>query len=94
MTTKRTSKASQAKTTSRPSIYIGPSLKALPTNRVFKNGDVLANVQALIDECPAIKRLIVSVDKLAESQAKLRDSSSVESSFYKKIEKHFRKGAK
>lgn len=93
MTTKRSSKASKA-TTSRPSIYIGPSLKALPTNRVFKNAELLASVQALIEECPAIKRLIVPVDKLAESQAKLRDSSSVESSFYKKIQKHFRKGAK
>lgn len=96
MTTKRTSKASEEKpkVKQRPTIYVGPNLNSLSKNKIFKCGELMPHVQQLIDECPVIKQLIVPVTELGATQEKLKDSSSVESSFYKKVENHFRKGAK
>lgn len=74
-------------------IYIGPRIKSLGKNTVFKGGELMPHVKKLCEECPAINQLIVPVAELGAKQARLGDSTSAEFSFYKKIEKHFRKGA-
>lgn len=95
-TTKKTSKASSTKkpTQASATIYIGPSMRLLKKNTIFKDGKVGAHIEKVMTECQYIKHLIVPATELGKAQAKLKDPSSVESSFYKKIQKHFQKGAK
>lgn len=95
-TTKKTSKASSTKKPAQPSatIYIGPSTRLLKSNTIFKGGKVGAHIEKVMAECPHIKHLIVPATEAGKAQEKLKDPSSVESSFYKKIQKHFQKGAK
>lgn len=88
----KTSKTPEAQETT---IYIGPSLPSgqLARYTVFRNGNALPHVSQLIEQCPAMKALIVPVSKLAEKERKLKDSASVESSRFAEINKHY-KGAK
>lgn len=84
------------KTVQETTIYLGPSLPSgqLARYTTFRNGEPLPHVKMLIDECPAMKFLIVPVSKLAETERKLKESASVESSRFADINKHFKKGAK
>ena len=77
-------------------IYIGPSLPSgqLARYTTFLNGEVLPHVAQLIEECPAMKALIVPVSKLADTERKLLNSASVETKRFAEIRKHYRKGAK
>lgn len=84
------------KATQETTIYLGPSLPSgqLARYTVFRNGEALPHVKQFVEECPAMKFLIVPVSKLAETERKLKDSASVESSRFAEINKHFKKGAK
>lgn len=78
-------------------IYTGPALPGgqLARYTVFREGKMMPHIQALADECPALKKMIVPVSRLAETERKLSDSSSVEAGRFAEINKHFRnKGVK
>lgn len=77
-----------------PAIYVGPNLPGGKLSRytVFKNGAMMPHVAKLIEANPAIKSLIVPVSKLAETEQKLQDSSSVVASRYAELSKTFAKG--
>lgn len=82
--------------TQETTIYIGPSLPSgqLARYTVFRNGKALPHVAQLVEQCPAMKALIVPVSKLADTERKLLNSASVETKRFAEIRKHYRKGAK
>lgn len=76
-------------------IYIGPNLPGgkLFQFTTFKNGQLPAHVAQLIEECPALKLLLVTPSQLSTARAKLGDRSSVEATKFTEVRKHFYKGA-
>jgi hypothetical protein len=90
-------KATTTKQTAEPTIYTGPALPGgqLARYTVFREGKLMPHIQALVDECPALNKMIVPVSRLAETERKLSDSSSMEAGRFAEINKHFRnKGVK
>lgn len=85
--------AVEATEAAKPAIYIGPSLPAgrLTRYTIFKSGEVTSNVQRLIDECKALKFLIVPVSDLAAKNKQLSDRSSLVAVKYLEVLKHFTK---
>lgn len=75
--------------------YIGPTLPGGKLSRysTFRNG-LPVRVGKLVEECKALKTLLVPVSKLAASQQKLADRSSVQYARFAEVRKHFNKGAK
>lgn len=61
-------------------IYVGPTLikHGLVENTVFKGYELPKNVQALANENPCIRSLIVPVSRLTHVQARLNDTTSLE----------------
>lgn len=76
-------------------VYVGPRLPRgkLAQFSVFRGGNLPAHVQKLLDECPAMKFLLVPASKLAEARRKLNKSSSIEAAKFAEVRKHFYKGA-
>jgi hypothetical protein len=77
------------------SIYIGPTIPdaGLVKSTVFRSGKLPAHVQHLLNDCAALKSLIVPVSMLAAAEAKLKQTASVERARYEEARKHFSKGA-
>ena len=93
MSTKRAAKSVAAEPVKKgPTVYVGPSLPSLSRYTIFKRGELMPHIEKLLAECPNLKRLIVPVEKLGEIQRRLTDNSSLESSWYAEVQKHF-KGA-
>lgn len=95
-TTKEPEPVNDTTSKAEATIYVGPALPGgqLARYTVFRDGKLMPHVQAIADECQAVKVLIVPVSKLAATERKLHDSSSVEASRYAEINKYFRsKGA-
>lgn len=94
MTPKQVAEKPKAKP-AEASIYIGPTLPdgKLIRSTVFKAGKLPAHVQHLLNDCAALKSLIVPVSKLAQAEAKLRQTASVERARFEEARKHFSKGA-
>lgn len=73
-------------------VYIGPTIPGVvTTNTIFNNG-ISNELQILTGELPAIKELIVPVDKLVGARAKLRDRKSATSICYEKALLYAKKG--
>lgn len=73
-------------------IYIGPSIPGVvTTNTIFNNG-ISTELETLKGKLPAIKELIVPVDKLVAARAKLRDRKSATSICYEKALLYTEKG--
>lgn len=75
-------------------IYAGPSLPGggLPQFTVFRDGVLAPHVSRIIERYPAIKRLIVPVNRLSAVLAKLQDAESAEGAQFKAILAQFKKG--
>lgn len=75
-------------------IYVGPTLPSGQLSRytVLKDGVKPFWVEELLQECKALKFLFVPVSKLGDTQKRLSDSSSIESSKWAEVRKHFSKG--
>ena len=73
-------------TTAAPEIYLGPNIFALSLKKfqVFRNGRPVYITRA-IEKIPEIASLIVSVDDIAETRAKIEKSGTAENKMYKKI---------
>lgn len=86
----------QTKAPAEATIYIGPALQGgrLARYTIFKGGKLPPNVAKLADDHKAIKRLIVPVSKLAESEARLKDKASAEAALFVEAGKIFSKGGK
>mgnify|MGYP001098656622 CR=1 FL=1 len=78
-----------------PTIYAGPTLpgSVLVRYTTFRDGQLRPHIKKLIEQCRAVGKMIVPVSKLAETERKLQDSSSIEAGRFAEILKHFRKGA-
>lgn len=78
-----------------PVIYAGPTLpgSVLVRYTTFRDGQLRPHIKQLIEQCSAVGKMIVPVSKLAETERKLQDSSSIEAGRFAEILKHFRKGA-
>lgn len=76
-------------------VYIGPRLPngKLGQYNIFREGVLPAYLEKLVKEVPALKVLFVPASKLADSQRKLADSSSVLATRFAEVRKHFYKGA-
>lgn len=75
-------------------IYTGPNVPGgkLAQFTVFRDGVIAPHIKLAIDKYPAIKRLIVPINTLAEVQKKLKDKQSVESNQFQTILSQFKKG--
>lgn len=80
MSTKRNKKTNETV------IYCGPTIRKvdLRQNQVF-NAGIPETYSEVIQECPAIKSLIVPVSQLPKVKSALSVSSSPESILYKKV---------
>jgi len=58
-------------------IYIGPHLVQLPKYTVIAEG-LPKHIEAVIEKCPAIKKLLVPIKKLAEAEQKANQKGSLE----------------
>lgn len=74
-----------------PVIYCGPTLPrqyGLMQYSIFSSG-LPANVQQLVDECPAIGALIVPVADLAQTRLELAAKGSAQAALYQQIVKTY-----
>tara|TARA_Y100001001_G_scaffold59284_1_gene56100 strand:- start:11763 stop:12020 length:258 start_codon:yes stop_codon:yes gene_type:complete len=72
-------------------IYIGPDVPGTLLQRytVFR-GDFHESVERLCVQFPAIKRLIVGVEEMAEREQKLADKTSVEAHSFAEVINHIK----
>jgi hypothetical protein len=74
--------AIKAKTS--PKIYIGPNLLQMIKYTVLSN-EIPVHVQSLIDKCPAVEKLIVEINDLAEKESKIAKKGTLEHRYYQEI---------
>lgn len=76
-------------------IYCGPNLPrgALNQFSVYQGG-YPEHLEKQYDACPAIKRLFVSVEQLAETQLKIAQAGTPENIWYKEVQAFIQGGAK
>lgn len=72
-------------------IYIGPDIPGTMLQRytVFR-GEWHESVKALSAQLPAVKRLIVGVEEMAEREQKLADKTSVEAHSFAEVINHIK----
>lgn len=75
-------------------IYIGPSIPgtALKRYTVFR-GELHGSINELAEKVPAVKRLIVNVNEMANIERKLGDKTSVQHQMFAQVLNHI-KGVK
>jgi|GEM_PF-2492369 len=76
-----------------PLIYCGPNVfkASLVQSTVFTNG-LPKQAQYHVEECPAIKQLLVPVEKYAETLANINTLGTAENVFYNQILQYIAKG--
>ncbi len=78
-------------------VYIGPSLPSakLMANTVVRGTrkEVLEYYKDVIEHYPNVGKLIVPIDKLAESRAKVRTSGNVLNKYYNDLSSRAKEGA-
>lgn len=73
-------------------IYIGPTIPgAVAQNTVFNNG-ITAALAEEAEKLPAIKSLIVPVEKLAAAQKEIKINNSALTVCYRMVEDYIKKG--
>ncbi len=76
-------------------IYLGPAIPGtVSTGIVFKNG-LTSQMEKAVKEEPALKMLLIELDRVCSAKRALKDSGSPLSICYQKAEEYVRtKGAK
>lgn len=78
-----------------PRIYCGPSLpNGLMARFTVYRGGLPPHLNEQFESCPALKQLIVPVEKLAETVAAINTTGSAESTWHKEIQAHFNGGVR
>lgn len=85
MTTRRKNQSGEKKETT---IYVGPNTKTIQRFSAFRNG-LPPYIEKHIKECPSLKPLFVSVEKLNEVQKSLSDPTSAEAILFEEAKKYF-----
>ncbi len=75
-------------------IYLGPPISGVSMpGTVYRNG-LPPQTQKMLEEIPALGRLLVSVGNAAQIRKELQDPQSAASICYQKVVEHVKKGAK
>ena len=76
-------------------IYAGPNLPGgvLQRYTVFKGGTP-AHIKQIIEKCPAIQGLFVSVDKFAVTEQSISVAGSAENALFGQVVDYIKKGGK
>ena len=73
------------KETVKQKIYVGPNLLGLPKYTVVETVKV-PHVQSFISECPEIEKLFVSIEQMAEVEARVNQKGTLEHRYYNKVD--------
>lgn len=65
-------------------IYVGPNLLGLSKYTVLEN-QLTPHIESFVKECPEIKKLIVPIGKMAETEARIKEKGTLENRHYNKI---------
>lgn len=91
-TATKSAKTTAANTAPSIMVYAGPTISGVVTaNTVFNNG-ITTELQELALKVPAVKALIVPVEKLGESRAQLNNATSAISICYARVLEYTKKG--
>jgi hypothetical protein len=74
-------------------IYVGPNISSEQLNRysVYKNG-LPTHMDDVFTACPAIKKLFVTIDKLASVQEKINKTGTSYNMWYNQVVAYLKKG--
>lgn len=75
-------------------VYAGPNVPGgvLSQFTVFREGVLAPHVKQIVERYPAIKQLIIPVNRLSKVLSNLKDAESAESAQFKAILAQFKKG--
>ena len=65
-------------------IYIGPNLLGLPTYTVVESAEI-PHIQGFIKDCPEIEKLFVPVEKMAETESRIKQKGTLEHRYFSKV---------
>lgn len=71
-------------------IYVGPNLLGLSKYTVLED-KITPHIESFVKECPEIGKLIVPIEKMAETEARVKEKGTLEHRHYIKIEAAYSK---
>lgn len=79
------SKAKSAADEAKTVVYCGPSVRGVVRQYTVFEGEIPSYLLRLINNHPAVNALVVPVEKMAETRAKVEQTGTAESILFKKI---------
>lgn len=65
-------------------IYVGPNLLGLTKYTVVESIEV-PHVKKIVEDCPEIEKLFVSIEKMAETEARIAQKGTLEHRYFNKV---------
>lgn len=66
-------------------IYVGPNLLGLTKYTVIES-EITPHIQSFVKDCPEINKLIVPIEKMAITEARIREKGTLEHRHYNKVQ--------
>lgn len=74
-----------------PMMYMGPTVgNVLSQYCIFTNG-VPKDVEELMEECPAVKNLLIEVSGINAFETAMHEDGSIQSVYYKKVQEYLKR---
>lgn len=82
----------QDQATNQKVVYCGPSIKGIATQYTVFTGGIPETMEKIMEKYPAMKSLMVPIDKFAETRNRLNTKESAQALIYAQIETQIREG--